>query len=290
MSAPSLLAADIGFTEGPVWTPDGRLLVTSVSRGLVYEVALDGTGATVQAEPGGGPNGLTTDDAGTVWIAQNGGSTTRSRSSRPVAPGLQMLTGNTVEDVLTSACDAPNDLVIGPDGRIWFTDPGGPFDEAPGRVCAYDAASGAVTVLLEGLEYPNGLAFGAQRDQLFVAETRTARILCYDWDGAVLGPVRVFARLERGRPDGIAFDRAGNLFVAATSADEVAIFDADGRAREPLAFDGPTMPTNVAFAGPDLDVLVVTAGKGGRVFAVHGVSDGLPTTSASRPHDVGGLA
>ena len=31
------LAAGIGFTEGPLWTSDGRLLVTSMSRGLIYQ-------------------------------------------------------------------------------------------------------------------------------------------------------------------------------------------------------------------------------------------------------------
>ena len=34
------LASGLGFTEGPVWTRDHRLLVTSVSRGVVHEIDL----------------------------------------------------------------------------------------------------------------------------------------------------------------------------------------------------------------------------------------------------------
>jgi gluconolactonase len=267
MSAPRLLAADIGFTEGPLWT-GGRLLVTSLSRGLVYEVSLDG-GAEVHAEPGGGPNGLAADADGTVWVAQNGGATTPSKSPRAVTAGLQTLGADGVEDVLTAGCDAPNDLLVGSDGRIWFTDPHGPFDDKPGSVRAYDPRTGELETLLDGLEYPNGLAFDA--DELFVAETRTQRVLRYAFDGAALTPLGEFAALRDGRPDGMAFDGDGNLYVAATSADAVLVYDRDGRERDAIRFAGPTMPTNVAFAG---DVLVVTAGKGGRVFAVEGVAAG----------------
>jgi gluconolactonase len=282
VSAPRLLAAAIGFTEGPIWTADSRLVVTSVSRGLIYEVALDGSAATVLTETGGGPNGLCVDAAGTIWVAQNAGATGVSKSERPVSAGLQTVSGEgDVADVLTEGCDAPNDLVEGPDGRIWFTDPPSPFDDRPGRVCAYDPQSGALEALLEGLEYPNGLAFGLGGDALYVAETRTARILRYDWDGEALGPVSVCATLSAGRPDGIAFDADGNLFVAATDSDSVAMFDGSGTEQPPIAFDGPTMPTNVAFAGPGLDVLVVTAGRGGRVFAVDGAGVGLALPGAA---------
>jgi gluconolactonase len=273
MSAPRELAAGIGFTEGPLWTADGRLLVTSLSRGLVYEVGLDG-GAEVLVETGGGPNGLAQDASGTVWVAQNGGATTKSKSERPVRAGLQTLGDGAVADVLGEGCDAPNDLVLGPDGRIWFTDPPSPFDDSPGRVCAYEPASGALTVLLEGLEYPNGLAFGPD-GRFYVAETRRTRVLRYAYEDGTLGAPEEFAALREGRPDGIAFDTEGNLYVAATSADAVLVYDPDGAELEPIAFGGPSMPTNVAFAGPALDVLVVTLGKGGRVYAVDGVATGM---------------
>lgn len=265
------IASDIGFTEGPVWL-DGRLLVTSVSRGLVYEVSLDGDGTAVYCETGGGPNGLAADAEGAVWVAQNGGVTYPSKSTRPVSSGLQRISGGVVEDVLAEGCNAPNDLVQGPDGRIWFTDPFSPADERAGQVRAYDAASGVVTTVLEEIQYPNGIAFGKGGDHLYVAETRTQRILRYSWDGDVLGHGDVFARLRVGRPDGMAFDVDGRLYVAGAGSDHVLVFDQNGHEVEAIEFGGLTMPTNVAFVG---DMLVVTAGKGGRVITIAGVAEGL---------------
>jgi gluconolactonase len=265
------IASDIGFTEGPLWV-DGRLLVTSVSRGLVYEVSLDGDGAAVYCETGGGPNGLSADAEGTVWVAQNGGVTVPSKSTRPVRPGLQRISDGVVEDIVTEGCNAPNDLVQGPDGRIWFTDPFGPADQRAGQVRAYDIASGVVTTMLDGIQYPNGIAFNQGGDHLYVAETRTQRILRYSWDGDTLGPGEVFARLRVGSPDGMAFDVTERLYVAGAGSDHVLVFDRNGNEVEAVEFGGLTMPTNLAFIG---DLLVVTAGKGGRVITIAGVAEGL---------------
>ena len=43
-----------------------------------------------------------------------------------------------------------------------------------------------------------------------------------------------------------------------------------------LRFDGIATPTNLCFAGPERDVLVVTAAEGGRVVAFDGVATGAP--------------
>ena len=66
----TVLAAGVGFTEGPLWTRDGRLLVVAMSRGLVVEVDLGG-GVVGAVETGGGPNGLAEGPDDAVWVAQN---------------------------------------------------------------------------------------------------------------------------------------------------------------------------------------------------------------------------
>jgi gluconolactonase len=277
------VAGGLGFTEGPLWTADERLLVVSVSRGLVVDVDLH-TGRTCEvAETGGGPNGLAEDGRGRVWVAQNGGVVVPSRSTRSVAPGLQLLHEDTVHDVVTTGLRAPNDIVEGPDGRLWFTDPGPPGDTARGRVCAFDPVTGTVSVLLDGIDFPNGLAVGPRGDVLHVAETESGRVVRYDWDGAGLHRSGISAILPEGGPDGLALDRDGRLYAAAPDADAVFAFEPDGRPLEPLRFRGRTFPTNLCFAGVDRDVLVVTAGKGGRVLAVTGFAHapGLPVTAGS---------
>lgn len=38
MVSSRVVASELGFVEGPVWTSDGRLLVTSISHAKIYEI------------------------------------------------------------------------------------------------------------------------------------------------------------------------------------------------------------------------------------------------------------
>jgi gluconolactonase len=265
-SAPraGVLAAGVGFTEGPLWTLDSRLLVVVTSRGVVAQIDLGGAGVVSTVETGGGPNGLAETSDGTVWVAQNG-AVRPSRSPRRVIPGLQRILGSEVTDVAVPHAMAPNDLAVGPDGRIWFTDPG-PGLAGPGRLCAHDPATGRTTVLIDGSGYPNGLAFDG--DLLYLAWTDAGHVTRHHWTGGGLEAAGDPLALPAGGPDGLALDTDGRLYAAAPDADAVVVFEPDGRPGRTLRFDGPTFPTNLCFAGPDLDVLVVTAAKGGRVLVV----------------------
>jgi gluconolactonase len=280
MLQPRVIVSNIGFTEGPVWTTGGRLLVTSMSRGLVYDIDLISGAVVGEIETGGGPNGLAEDHEGRVWVAQNGGVIVSSRSTRSVAPGLQQILDGAVDDIVTTGFLAPNDLVQGPDGRIWFTDPGGPSDTGPGRVWLHDPDTGLSDVVATEIDFPNGLAFTPSGDELLVAETRTGRILRYGRNGSELRPLGVFATLPAGGPDGLAFDAEGALYAAAPEADMIAVFAPDGTPGEHIHFDAPTFPTNLCFAGSDHAVLVVTAAKGGRVLALEGRARGIGSLAA----------
>lgn len=278
----TVLAEKIGFTEGPVWTSTGRLLVTSMSRGLVYVLGLSPGEPVAAFETGGGPNGLAEGPDGQVWVAQNGGATIASRSPRPVRPGLQTIdSGGTVRDVLAGDFAAPNDLVVGPDGRVWFTDPAS--DGSRSRVRAYDPDSGEVQVVLSDVDFPNGLAFGPDPADLYVADSDGDQILRYRLDGFVPGRRAVFAE-SPGGPDGIAFDAEGHLYVAAFEADEVQVFDRAGTLVRRLPTGPGSRPTNLCFAGPDRATLVVTLAKGGRVVAFDEVFAGAdPSPWLVRP-------
>ncbi|ALL76929.1 hypothetical protein AD006_19385 [Pseudonocardia sp. EC080610-09] len=276
------LAAGVGFTEGPLWTSDGRLLVVALSRGAVLEIGLDG-GVKSSIDVGGGPNGLAEDDRGEVWVAQNGGAVRASSSERPARPGLQRLDGNGVRDVAVPDAQAPNDLALGPDGRIWFTDPGPPGDTAHGRVCALDRETGAVEVVLGGLDFPNGLAFAA--DELYLAQTSLGVVSRYRWEGGRLVTTGVPLMVPEGGPDGLTLDAEGRIYAAVPDANAVVVFDRDSAIVEKIAFDEPMFPTNLCFAGPSLDLLIVTAAKGGRVL----VCERTATSPGRCPRDAGAV-
>ncbi|MFC5139384.1 SMP-30/gluconolactonase/LRE family protein [Actinomycetospora rhizophila] len=287
MSPPRTLARDIGFTEGPIWTGT-HVVATSITRGLLYRMTLDGGDAVAVAETGGGPNGLAHDPAtGTVWIAQNGRVHMPARAGVPDrTPGLQTWPGTgPVRTRLEVPGSAPNDCVVGPDGRLWFTDPSGdPHEGEPreGSVCAFDPATGEVEVLWRTDGYPNGLAFGVDPGRLFLAETRHARVVELEHTGGRLRATGRAVTLPSGYPDGMAVAADGHLLVAGTTSGALEVVDPELRPAGTIDLGAGSMPTNVCFAGAGLDQVVVTLARGGRVVALESDLRGLPARGGLR--------
>jgi gluconolactonase len=271
-----VVATGVDFCEGPVWTQDGRLTFTSIDHGRLYEVTPERLG--LRAETGGGPNGLTEGRGGILYVAQNGGSLRPEAARSPAAePGIQRVEGERVT-YLARGLDAPNDLCLGPDDRLYFTDPRGlttSGERQPGRIYAL-AEGGEPELLAEGPAYTNGIAFGPDPAELYVAETLRQRVLLYRvLDGGLGEPVE-FCRTEPGFPDGMCFDRDGKLYVAATLAHEVQVFDRQGARIESLPCGEESMPTNCCFGGSEGKTLFVTESRGGRVLAFDLAAPGLP--------------
>src|SRR5256885_7202200 len=66
------LASELFFPEGPVWRPDGTVLVTELGGACVTAVAPDGTKQTVSRN-GGSPNGLAAGPHDALYAANSGG-------------------------------------------------------------------------------------------------------------------------------------------------------------------------------------------------------------------------
>ena len=273
---PRVVATDVGFSEGPVWTQDGRLLVTSISHGAVYEIGADA--ARVLAQTRGGPNGMTEGRDGALYVAQNGGIFGRSgQSASRAEPGVQVVEGANVR-YLASGLGTPNDCCFGPDGRLYFTDPRGwarPEEIEPGRVYAM-ALDGAPELLAEGPSFTNGIAFGPDPSLLYVSETFGQRVLAYPVRAGLLGEPREFCRIDPGMPDGMCFDEDGLLYVASTVAQQVQVFDRDGACIDRLPCGDNSMATNCCFGGPDGRTLFVTDARNERVLAFEAGVRGLP--------------
>lgn len=273
------LASGCGFTEGPVAHGD-QLVFTSINRGRVYRVPIGGGQVVPVAETGGGPNGAAIDAQGRLWIAQNGGQVIPTRSAIASPPSIQRIDADgRVERIASDGLTAPNDCAFGPDGRLWFTDPSGSTQvepPLPGKLWAMDVGSGHCELMLDKLAHPNGLAFSPDRESLLVGETRRQRILRLRCTPAGWREAGVFAQMPVGEPDGMAFDSKGRLWVAATGADALVVFDESGRHFATVPIGSPSFPTNVCFGGPQRRTLFVTAPKGGRVICAEVDTPGLP--------------
>ncbi|MDE8649343.1 SMP-30/gluconolactonase/LRE family protein [Rhodococcus qingshengii] len=275
----TVIADGIGFTEGPAKIDDHAVAVTSINRGHIYRVPLDGSGPTLLCETGGGPNGIALSKDGDLWITQNGGTAMPSRSTMKTAPSLQRWTKGELSVELTGTVTAPSDCVFGPDGRLWFTDTAehAVGEVKPGRLHAYDPVTHKLETQMGGLMFPNGLAFDSTHDKLYVAETATDTVRRYDVPlGGGCTADGWAVTLRRGRPDGMAVDTAGWLWIAGSSGDNVIAVDDNGNLRHELLFGTGVLVTSVCFAGAELDRLIVTVAKGGTVISLPAVHPGLP--------------
>lgn len=151
-----------------------------------------------------------------------------------------------------------NDVKVGPDGRIY----GGTIHyEGNGAFYAIDP-NGTMRTLLTGVGNANGLDWDTVQNLFYFVDTPTMCVFRYRFDpvaGTISHPevVRKFAP-EEGNPDGMTMDVEGKLWVALWGGGHVLRIDPDTGA----TLDEIRVPaTNVAcpaFAGDNLDELVIT--------------------------------
>jgi len=297
MDGPIVICEGPRFGEGPVWCaptdahPEGSLVCTSVSDGTLHRVDVATGTRALFADTGGGPNGAAPATAGGFVVTQNGGldfSVFGFFADAPppvptIPSGLQHVAADgTVTSLLAGMSHAPNDLVVGADGTVYFTDP--PHwpvpEESTGRVMAWSAATG-LRAVAEGLHYPNGIALAADGETLIVAENGMHMegqcLLRLRADGP---PDQTGERFAEGRVvDGFALDVDGRIY-AAGGGHVVTVLEPDGHGDVQVveAHESPgdhPVSTNCCFGGPDGRTLfAVDAGSPGHVYCW----TGLPAT------------
>jgi sugar lactone lactonase YvrE len=137
----------------------------------------------------------------------------------------------------------------------------GPNREA-GALYRYDSELNA-QVLHQNIALPNGLVWSEDGSTLFFVDSIARAILraAYSPNGE-LGAVMLFAETpaELGRPDGIALDRAGGLWVCQFNGGCLLRYDRNGNLSNKLAMPVPR-PTSCCFGGEDLDTLFITTAR-----------------------------
>lgn len=257
-----VLADGLGFTEGPALLPDGRIAVTSISHGCVYVV--DPSGAPVEKiDTGGGANGLVVAPDGTMYVAQNGGI---FGGSGPAEPGVQVIRDGRAEYLVTGM-DAPNDLVFGPDGRLWVTDTRAEIDffnpdpNQVGWVWAVDINNGTKELVLDdGPVFINGLSFSQDYRRMMVTTTCGAQLWSYPLGKNLeLGTGEVLHTFENGWPDGMAVRSDGASWVALTGGHRVDLISAAGERLDSVAMPDEALPTNVCLGRRPGELLVTAS-------------------------------
>jgi gluconolactonase len=249
------------FTEGPLWDQRNRRLLFVDFRGdTIYEWR-PGEEAKVFRRPSLGNNGLTFDRDGRL----HGCLSETGQVVRYEADGSLTVIASEYEG---RQFNAPNDLVFGPDGSLFFTDtpylPSARMD-APRGVPGYGvyrlSPVGALSQLAT-LDPPNGIVVSADGRRLYVGDT--GHHMVHVWELTADGHTvdgRIFADTRAGtiigRPDGMKLDVLGNLYVTANVDLGIWVYSPEGKH---LGFiELPEAPENCAWGDDDWQTLYVTA-------------------------------
>jgi len=276
------------FTEGVAVAPDGRIYFSDISKsadkpGRILRFDPESKLTTVYCPDSGKSNGLMFDRGGRL-IACCGANGGRMALCEVLQSGELKVLADRYQG---KRFMAPNDLVIMPDGKIWFTDPRyiGPEPIELDQMCLYryDPESSSLERMTTEklIEKPNGVHISPDGKTLYVAETNNGS-KGQPGDSATPKPGRMtlnaFPILKNGKlgrkkvlasfgkevgTDGMTIDVQGNIYAAVRmdSRHGIVVFNPKGKELAYIPTDA--LPTNCSFGnGKESAMLYITVGTG----------------------------
>jgi gluconolactonase len=252
----TVVGTGFGFTEGPMWDPAGFLYVSDETLNKIFKLYPDGRKEEIISL--GDPDGNTFDrqhrliDCASILRALI--EVTPDGKYKVLADQYQGKKLNT-----------PNDVIVGPDGALYFTDPtmdfvAGMKQELPFEGIYRLDAKGNLRLFIQDLKEPNGLAFSPDGKRFYVDSDAEKNIRVYDVaaDGSLTNG-RVFgdetADKGEGVPDGMKVDTKGNLFVVGPRG--IWVWGAKGNHLGTIVV--PEQPANLTWGDKDYRTLYITA-------------------------------
>ncbi len=273
-----IIADGFEWSEGPLWIEKEQMLLFSdIPNNAIFkwtekggkELYLKPAGYTGETPRGGesGSNGLLLDKEGNLILCQHGDRRI-ARMDAPInapAPKFTTIAG----DYQGKKFDSPNDAVLHPDGSIYFTDP--PyglenFIDDSTKAAPYQGVyrvrqGGAVELLIDSINRPNGIGFMPGGKTLLVANSESEKAIWYAYDlgeGDSLVNARIFfdgsTTGTPGGPDGFKVDRNGNVY--STGPGGIWFFNKDAK---PLGRIKLPVPSSNVALSEDEKTMYITA-------------------------------
>jgi gluconolactonase len=280
------------WAEGCAWNGVGRYLLWSdIPNDRQLRWIEDDQRVTTFRKPAGNSNGNTFDFQGRQLACEHGNRrVVRYEHDGSVTVLADRWNGRRL--------NAPNDVVVHPNGDIWFTDPGygsmGNYEghkgdlEVKEAVYRIDGRDGKLHLVTDEVNKPNGICFSPDYRRLYVADTGGGDpkpILAWDVTGeGKLAKRRVFCTMDydqrMGVADGLRADVDGNIWAGAgwgtrvvgaqrqpdgQGYDGVHVFAPDGQRIGLIQL--PEICANVCFGGEKRNRLFMAASQS--LYAVY---------------------
>ena len=258
------------WAEGPAWSAQGQYLVWSdIPNNRQMRFISDDSHVSTFRSPSGYSNGNTFDFEGRQISCEHAG--------RRVARYEQDGSVTVLADKYNGKpLNSPNDVVVHPDGSIWFTDPPygimGDYEGFAARQENKEAVyrvdkSGKLELLTDEIDKPNGICFSPDYKRLYVCDTGQARnIQVFDIVENKIRNRKTFSPMKvnglSGGADGIRADVDGNIWAGANGGvgyDGVHVISPAGEHIGMIRL--PEICANVCFGGPKRNRLFMAASQ-----------------------------
>ena len=273
----SEVVSDLG--EGPIWTPETNSVTwTDITQNIFHTANID-TGKTLSF---GVPSMV-----GAIAHTKDGHyiAATQKGFARISVEGKYSPLHSFLSDDMRM-----NDGKVDPVGRFWAGSMALSFEKDRGSLYVIEKDNSYQKVL-DNITLSNGMGWSPDAQYFYYVDSIPGVLKRFDYDldtGKISNPKNLITfDAASGVPDGMSVSSDGKIVIALWDGGRIEIYEPTGAKVSEIKL-GVSRPTCCTFAGPNLDILIVsTASQGidrsgeplaGKILAVTGTGlSGLPT-------------
>jgi len=155
-----------------------------------------------------------------------------------------------------------NDAKIAPSGSLWFGTMGYETLVGTSSLFKYDITNSTTSKMLPNLTVSNGMDWSNDGSTFYFIDSNWQAVHAFTVIDDELSDERTVIEIPKsdGEPDGMCMDSQGGLWVALWGGSQVRRYNSADNFKLDQVIELPVpFVTSCAFAGPDLDTLIITS-------------------------------